>query len=76
EQRQSLIGENSGETHRMGANVSVRLVEAIPTAGALRFELLSSGQASSRTDSARSKRFGRARGKSAHKSKRKARKPR
>ncbi len=85
EQKQSLIGENSGETHRMGATVSVRLVEAVPTAGALRFELISKGQASSSKDGSPSKRFGRGgsnrgknpgRGRSAHKSKRKARKPR
>lgn len=46
EKRQSLIGEYSGETHRLGSSVSVRLVEAIPTAGALRFELISKGQTS------------------------------
>ncbi len=43
EQRRSLIGDQSGETHQMGASVTVRLVEAIPTAGALRFELTSKG---------------------------------
>ncbi len=43
EKRRSLIGEQSGETHQMGASVTVRLVEAIPTAGALRFELTSKG---------------------------------
>ena len=44
EKRQSLIGEQSGETHRLGSIVTVRLVEAIPTAGALaRFELTSKG---------------------------------
>jgi ribonuclease R len=40
-----LVGQASGETHRLGDHVSVRLVEAAPVAGALRFELLSEGQA-------------------------------
>jgi ribonuclease R len=35
------VGDSSGETHRLGDPVSVRLVEAAPVAGALRFELLS-----------------------------------
>ena len=33
-----------GETHRLGDRVTVRLVEASPVAGALRFELLSAGR--------------------------------
>jgi len=40
----SLVGDASGETHRLGDPVTVRLVEAIPVAGALRFELLSEGR--------------------------------
>ena len=55
EEQQALIGEQSGETHRMGAPVSVRLVEAIPTAGALRFELLTKGTASRPPASRRNK---------------------
>ena len=43
EDRHALIGEHSGETHRLGDRVTVRLVEAAPVAGALRFELLSEG---------------------------------
>ena len=43
EDRHALIGDSSGETHRLGDRVSVRLVEAAPVAGALRFELLSEG---------------------------------
>ena len=39
----ALIGDRSGEAYRLGDDVSVRLVEAIPTAGALRFEMLSEG---------------------------------
>ena len=34
----------SGETHRLGDRVTVKLVEAAPVAGALRFELLSEGR--------------------------------
>jgi len=40
----ALIGEVSGEAHRLGDKVTVRLVEAVPVAGALRFELLSEGR--------------------------------
>jgi ribonuclease R len=43
EERQAMIGERSGETFTLGDRVSVRLVEAAPVAGALRFELLSEG---------------------------------
>jgi ribonuclease R len=44
EDRHALVGERGGETHRLGDRVTVRLVEAAPVAGALRFELLSSGR--------------------------------
>jgi ribonuclease R len=44
EDKRALIGDRSGETHRLGDRVAVRLVEAAPVAGALRFELLSSGR--------------------------------
>ncbi len=44
EKRQALIGEHSGESFSLGAPVTVKLVEAIPTAGALRFELVSEGK--------------------------------
>jgi ribonuclease R len=44
EVRQALVGEDSGLAYRLGDPVEVRLVEAIPTAGALRFELLSEGR--------------------------------
>jgi ribonuclease R len=40
----ALVGEATGETHRLGDPVKVRLVEAVPIAGALRFELLSEGR--------------------------------
>jgi ribonuclease R len=44
ETRHALIGDRTGETYRLGDRVSVRLVEAAPVAGALRFELLSGGR--------------------------------
>src|SRR5712672_3240337 len=43
EDRHALVGQGSGETYRLGDRVTVRLVEAAPVAGALRFELLSEG---------------------------------
>ena len=45
EVRQALVGEDTGLAYRLGDLVEVRLVEAIPTAGALRFEMLSEGRA-------------------------------
>jgi len=41
----AMVGSRSGETYRLGDRVTVRLVEAAPVAGALRFELLSEGRA-------------------------------
>jgi ribonuclease R len=43
EARRSLIGERSGETFRLGDPVRVKLVEATPVAGGMRFEMVSSG---------------------------------
>jgi ribonuclease R len=40
----ALVGDHTGETYRLGDRVSVKLVEAAPVAGALRFELLSEGR--------------------------------
>ncbi len=40
----ALVGDRTGETYRLGDDVRVRLVEAIPSAGALRFEMLSEGK--------------------------------
>ena len=40
----AMVGNRSGETHRLGDRVTVKLVEAAPVAGALRFELLSEGR--------------------------------
>ncbi|NLH79357.1 MAG: ribonuclease R [Phyllobacteriaceae bacterium] len=39
----AMIGSRTGETYRLGDVIEVRLVEAQPFAGALRFELLSEG---------------------------------
>ena len=44
EVRQALVGEDTGLAYRLGDPVEVRLVEAIPSAGALRFEMLSEGR--------------------------------
>ncbi|MSP33124.1 MAG: ribonuclease R [Pseudolabrys sp.] len=44
EAARSMIGNRSGETYRLGDAVTVKLVEAAPVAGALRFEILSEGR--------------------------------
>ncbi|MEG6509751.1 ribonuclease R [Methyloligella sp. 2.7D] len=44
ETHQALVGEDTGSAYQLGDRVTVRLVEAIPTAGALRFELLTEGR--------------------------------
>jgi ribonuclease R len=46
EAARSMVGNRSGETYRLGDAVTVKLVEAAPVAGALRFELLSEGRMS------------------------------
>jgi ribonuclease R len=43
ERQHALVGDRTGETYRLGDTVEVKLVEAAPIAGALRFELLSDG---------------------------------
>jgi ribonuclease R len=43
EAQHALVGDRSGEAYRLGDKVTVRLVEAAPVAGALRFEVLSDG---------------------------------
>ncbi len=44
ERSHSMIGRSTGETFQLGYAVEVRLVEAAPFAGALRFELLTPGR--------------------------------
>lgn len=43
EEQQAMIGDRTGEMFRLGDTVEVKLLEAAPVAGALRFELLSEG---------------------------------
>jgi ribonuclease R len=43
EEQQAMIGQATGERFRLGDQVTVKLIEAAPVAGALRFELLSEG---------------------------------
>ncbi|MEQ1901749.1 MAG: ribonuclease R [Devosia sp.] len=43
EELQAMVGDRTGEIFRIGDTVQVRLLEAAPIAGALRFELLSEG---------------------------------
>ncbi len=43
EARHSLIGSRTGETYQLGDAVEVKLIEAAPFAGALRFEMVSEG---------------------------------
>ncbi len=48
EDLRAMVGNRTGETHRLGDRVTVKLVEAAPVAGALRFELLSEGRMAAR----------------------------
>jgi ribonuclease R len=54
EARHALVGERTGETYRLGDPVEVKLVEAAPVAGALRFELLTEGRPGERSSRSRS----------------------
>ena len=44
ERRHALVGEHSGETFQLGDPIEVRLLEAAPVSGGLRFEVLSEGR--------------------------------
>ena len=48
-----MRGERTGETYRLGDRVQVKLVEAAPVAGALRFELAHRRAASAGTQALR-----------------------
>jgi ribonuclease R len=48
-----MRGDNTGETYRLGDKVEVKLVEAAPIAGALRFELVTKGRFTGRSGPAR-----------------------
>ncbi|WDR05708.1 ribonuclease R [Devosia rhodophyticola] len=54
EEQQAMIGDRSGEKFALGDDVTVRLLEAAPLAGALRFELLSEGSRVNPSSSRRS----------------------
>jgi ribonuclease R len=70
----AMIGRRTGETYRLGDGVTVKLVEAAPVAGALRFELLSEGRLNA--PHIRSRSAPRARGKKQAERKEKKRKAR
>ena len=59
EATQSLVGDDSGESFTLGQRLTLRLVEANPVSGGLRFELPDAPQGSSRS---RPQREGRERG--------------
>ena len=48
ELRHALVGERTGETFQLGDVVDVKLLEATPVKGGLRFEMLSEGKAGKR----------------------------
>ncbi len=61
ERSHALIGDATGESFRLGDAVTVRLVEAAPVAGALRFEMLGDRSDARRDSSERSSAPGRGR---------------
>jgi len=42
--RHALVGERTGETYQLGDRVEVRLVEATPVSGGMRFEIVAGGR--------------------------------
>jgi ribonuclease R len=58
ENAHALVGERTGESFRLGDKVDVKLVEANPAAGALRFDMLSDGRFSASLAKASRKRGG------------------
>jgi ribonuclease R len=73
EAARAMIGNRSGETYRLGDPVTVKLVEAAPVAGALRFELLSEGRIDARRRPVQHRRDRNERGKHNRRRQRKAR---
>ncbi len=55
----ALVGNRTGRMHQLGHEVSVKLIEAAPFAGALRFELLSEGKSAPPRNMKRGKRASR-----------------
>ena len=43
--RHALVGERSGDTYQLGDRLEVRLVEATPVSGGMRFEVVSEAKA-------------------------------
>jgi ribonuclease R len=72
ERRHAMIGRSSGETYRLGDPVVVKLIEAAPVAGALRFELISAGRFDGARRASYQDRRRPHRGRSKHKGQRKA----
>jgi ribonuclease R len=52
ERTHSMRGDDTGDTYRLGDMVVVKLVEAAPVAGAVRFEILTKGRFTGRTGGA------------------------
>jgi ribonuclease R len=55
----ALVGERTGTTYRLGEAVTVRLAEAAPVTGGLRFELIEGGSEGKRPDRNRREHFAR-----------------
>ncbi len=53
----ALVGNRTGETYQLGDQVTVKLVEVIPSAGAMRFEMRTAGKQSSLAKAKGSHRF-------------------
>ena len=62
EKRQSLIGDKSGDEYRSGMRLELKLVEADPVSGALRFELPEGSYGGDSQDGPRRRRDGRGKG--------------
>lgn len=62
EEAHALVGNRSGETYQLGDPVTVRLVEVIPSAGAVRFEMLTAGKKSAFAQIKGARRFQQRRG--------------
>ncbi|WP_265561814.1 ribonuclease R [Sphingomicrobium arenosum] len=62
EKRQALVGERSGDEYRAGQKLELKLVEADPVSGALRFELPEGSYGGDAGDGPRRRRDGRSKG--------------
>lgn len=51
----AMVGERTGRAYRIGDHVEVRLIEAVPSAGALRFEMLTEAAYRAETDTRKAK---------------------